>query len=418
MVGVPRSTGCRTCVKRRVKCDETRPQCLRCGKLRIECLGYKRPLQFRIQQPDQLQPRQRKPRPRRSTPATPLAPTATADEVVARNLIYEALTIQTKEVFSDWLTYHFPRVCSSFAFRVDVGWMEFLRNLKPSCPPALLWAIRTLITFQMGTIHRNERAIYCARHMYGRGIYHLRSLLQSPAALSDETLAACILLGGYEVLDGQGEKSWIAHTRGIRNLMCARGYLAHRSGMGRTLVICFRPFFIAESFLLREACFLASSEWTSMTDDMVSSAKRGEGERLGLAMDHIFNETAKCPGYYARAQAIQSMNGEQTSTVVEELLSKIYDTKHRLQQLQYSLTVRPSGILMDSMARLTLEGLHSALRLLDQLSATLEAGCQQMIEMDMQCNPTSAVVHLTPIGDWLDRFSLGMGFITNYAGSG
>lgn len=36
--------GCRTCRRRRKKCDETRPTCLGCRKLGIECEGYERPL--------------------------------------------------------------------------------------------------------------------------------------------------------------------------------------------------------------------------------------------------------------------------------------------------------------------------------------------------------------------------------------
>ncbi|KAH7121625.1 hypothetical protein EDB81DRAFT_230961 [Dactylonectria macrodidyma] len=43
MVGVPgRSKGCNTCRKRRVKCDETKPTCVRCTKGGFECLGYQR----------------------------------------------------------------------------------------------------------------------------------------------------------------------------------------------------------------------------------------------------------------------------------------------------------------------------------------------------------------------------------------
>ncbi|EWY83117.1 hypothetical protein FOYG_12969 [Fusarium oxysporum NRRL 32931] len=43
MVGVPgRSKGCNTCRKRRVKCDETKPVCLRCTKGGFECLGFNR----------------------------------------------------------------------------------------------------------------------------------------------------------------------------------------------------------------------------------------------------------------------------------------------------------------------------------------------------------------------------------------
>ncbi|KAH8724800.1 hypothetical protein GQ44DRAFT_654167, partial [Phaeosphaeriaceae sp. PMI808] len=43
MVGVPgRSKGCNTCRKRRVKCDEARPNCQRCAKAGFECSGYER----------------------------------------------------------------------------------------------------------------------------------------------------------------------------------------------------------------------------------------------------------------------------------------------------------------------------------------------------------------------------------------
>ncbi|KAL4862446.1 hypothetical protein BDV12DRAFT_190405 [Aspergillus spectabilis] len=464
MVGVPRSTGCRTCVKRRVKCDETRPDCLRCVKLEVQCLGYVRPLQIRIQQPDQEPPRDRRTHKRRSrnapaeesTQALSIAPAPTVDEVVAPNLVYEALTLQTKEVFYDWLTHHFPRAHWSSPFRVNIGWMEFIRELPAStCPPALLWAIRTLITFQMGTLQRDEKAINCARHMYGRGIYHLRSLLQSPSALSDEALAACVLLGGYEVLDGIDEKSWISHTRGIRHLMCARGPLAHKNGMGRTLMICFRPFFIAESFVLREPCFLASSEWTSMTDDILDDdTQRDESGLLGLAMDHIFNETAKCPGYYASTQAILSSDADPAPSVLERVLGEIAGTKGHLQALHDMLSVSnadgsgrsPSlgpvpSIHVNSMTQLTLEGVQSAMGLLDQLSGMLESDRRRRfvrrqtgLETNMQgqgpcyteagktavriigsrpptvnCDPTSMSSTTEPLGDWLDRFSLVMG---------
>ncbi|KAI2615538.1 hypothetical protein GGR54DRAFT_294123 [Hypoxylon sp. NC1633] len=48
MVGVAgRSKGCNTCRRRRVKCDEAKPQCFRCIKAGFECLGYERATQWR-----------------------------------------------------------------------------------------------------------------------------------------------------------------------------------------------------------------------------------------------------------------------------------------------------------------------------------------------------------------------------------
>jgi hypothetical protein len=46
MVGVPRSTGCQLCVKRRVKCDQNRPSCNNCVKYGAACPGYERLLKF------------------------------------------------------------------------------------------------------------------------------------------------------------------------------------------------------------------------------------------------------------------------------------------------------------------------------------------------------------------------------------
>jgi hypothetical protein len=46
MVGVPRSTGCQLCVKRRVKCDHTRPSCGNCIKYGATCPGYDRQMKF------------------------------------------------------------------------------------------------------------------------------------------------------------------------------------------------------------------------------------------------------------------------------------------------------------------------------------------------------------------------------------
>lgn len=46
MVGVPRSTGCPLCIKRRIKCDQTTPSCTNCRRYGVECPGYERVVKF------------------------------------------------------------------------------------------------------------------------------------------------------------------------------------------------------------------------------------------------------------------------------------------------------------------------------------------------------------------------------------
>ncbi|EAU38088.1 predicted protein [Aspergillus terreus NIH2624] len=473
MVGVPRSGGCPTCLSRKVKCDETRPGCQRCTKKGLKCPGYTRPLDIRTQKPPfAAPPRDRKhPKPaswviaRKPTTRPLLLPQITIDEVLAPNLAYEALSMQTKESFQGWLMYYFPRVYFSFKSRVDVDWMDFLRDIPPAqFPQALMWAIRALITFQMGTLQGNEMAIYSARHMYGRGLCHLRALLQTPAALSDECLASCILLGGYEILDGSSERSWISHTHGIRYIMSARGAAAHKSGIGRTLMLSFRPFLISEAFVMGEHCFLGDAEWTSLSNHALEGdGKKGKKSALGKILDNAFDEFAKCPGYYAVTRNILASPTDPDNAVMDPLLSDIAHAKERLRQLRAQLDIDQSmrdldsfsgsvpATYVDSTAQLISDGINSILALLGQLSTILEAdqsrrslqrqarlvyGANSTPGQDpwrlsaekfsrrndirqplLLCDPTAFTSSTRPIGDALDRFSLdlGMGSVSTNA---
>ncbi|GAW13423.1 hypothetical protein ANO14919_028080 [Xylariales sp. No.14919] len=47
MVGIPRSKGCKTCRKKKIKCDEQRPRCGQCRRGVRECEGYDQPAIFR-----------------------------------------------------------------------------------------------------------------------------------------------------------------------------------------------------------------------------------------------------------------------------------------------------------------------------------------------------------------------------------
>lgn len=121
-----------------------------------------------------------------------------------------------------------------------------------------------------------------------RAIQHLAFLLQSPAALADETLAAAILLGGYEVLDGSSDRSWIVHARGIGQLMRARGAAAHEQGMGRTMLMAWRPYLVVDTFIHGGPYFLGNPEWTrkAMTKEIARAEnERGLGSLIGQLVD-------------------------------------------------------------------------------------------------------------------------------------
>jgi hypothetical protein len=311
---------------------------------------------------------------------------APLDEVFAPNLAQRTVDLQTQESFAGWMQYHFPIYAASFNCRVDVDWMDFIRGQWSTFPPALVWAVRALTTLHKGVIQRDAQAIMCARHMYGRGIRHLASLLQTSAALSDETLAAAILLGGYEVLDGSSEWSWIAHCRGISHLFCARGPAAQRRGIGRTLLLCWRPYIVADAFIHAVPCFLGQSEWalTLMSEEVArEEEQQRKGSLLGQTMDYAFTEVAKCPGYLAAAKHLVSLNTDNiASSKVEDLLENMLISRENLAQYNRMLETNhplPSfigvipAIYGGTLVQQSRDGITFAIALIDQLTAILRS---------------------------------------------
>ena len=373
------------------------------------------------------------------------------DEDFVPNLAVEAINIQTKESFERWLDYHFPSFAASVSSRVDVSWMDFIRGKWSTFPQALIWAVRALVCLRMGAAQGNREAIMCARHMYSRGINHLACLLRTPAALSDETLAAAILLGGYEVLDGSTDRSWIVHSRGIRQLFCARGPSAHARGMGRTLMLCWRPYIVADAFIRAVPCFLGDSEWTqiAMSEDVARAQDEQEkGSPLGQTMDYAFNEVAKCPGYLAMTKNIVSSHTNVDPAMLRGLINRILQSKGNLDRFHSILgDIHPPASfvgVIPSMHATTLaqgsrDGINSAIALLDQLMTVLQSYLERttrnvtiassgnkqeqdpwrlVAESPLENNTSQHLRFKEPedpdlstyaIGDLLDKFSLTMG---------
>lgn len=264
-------------------------------------------------------------------------------------------------------------------------------------PEALIWAIRALTTLRMGALQESKDAILCARHMYNRGINHLASLLRTPVTLADETLAAAVLLGGYEILDGCSDRSWVRHARGIRHLICARGPSAHRNGFGRALLLCWRPYLVADAFIHLEPCFLGGTEWTRRST--VSSAKTDDqparSSLLGQMMDCAFDEIARCPGYCAATKDLISSGTVLDRAVLDGLTSQILQSRENLVEIHNTLLPSLWDTERESISSLagaipfmyattlvqgTCNGISSAVALLDQVVSVLQSSPNRRIE--------------------------------------
>lgn len=146
---------------------------------------------------------------------------------------------------------------------------------------------------------------------------------------------AAIHLGIYEMLDGLGEKSWLIHSRGIGRLFQLRGPEAHRDGFGRTLLVAYRSFLVADAFISQEPCFLAEHEWRAIVYETLASERRaGKSCQLSELVELAFNEIVLCPGLFAQTRDLVSQTEGVSEILRESLVAQITRSLDRLVELE------------------------------------------------------------------------------------
>jgi hypothetical protein len=369
------------------------------------------------------------------------------DQSFAPNLTTTALDVQLKEVFSDVVYAVFPNLYAAFSERVDLTWVDFVRHHSAAQPAAVNWAIRSLNTWFLARRHQDHDKLQTSRHMYNRSLRNLVQSLRDPAKVkSDATLAAAMALGVYEMLDGVGPNSWLVHSRGIGALFKLRGADAHRSGFGRTMYTTYRAFLVAEAFVCQEPCFLEDEKWRAMNKEtLMAEDREGKGSQLGEITENAFGEVLLCPGYLVRTRDEIAGKGSESSR--ESLVAEISRSKDTLQDLQRRLaallelrlngrSVQTKTVVIPennvhTISQSTLQGMDSALALLDQLLVLLAANKIRLLgsgegipvaspwntvtvrqvpePLKGEANPEGTSESQVRSLDWLDQLALSMG---------
>ncbi|KAI9927251.1 hypothetical protein MW887_003638 [Aspergillus wentii] len=328
------------------------------------------------------------------------------DEVVAPNLAGVAVEMQQKEVFCLFVAAAFPSLFSAYSARVEINWVDFVRYHMRSAPDALVWAVRSITTLYAGKHYKDQGKVIASRHMYSFALRNLTHLLRNAKFnKADGPLAAATLLGLYEIVDGTGQHSWLTHTGGISTLFRLRGASAHRTGFGRTILVSFRSFLVADAFTRGEPSFLAQEEWRSIfLDGITADRKRGKGTELGDLVEYAFNEITLCPGLLARTNTIiaaEDVLSSERSTLLHEITS----TLENLTNLHSQLTVRflenseksmakrsdiigpiPVKVVGD-FAKFSLQGMQMAISLLHQLQLLIKADSVRRLHDSQTTDP-------------------------------
>ena len=122
------------------------------------------------------------------------------------------------------------------------SWLMMVTEL-PELTPALEASIVAMTTAKVGRINNDPVLVKASLKSYTQALWELQKALWDPNLMySDETLAACLGLWMYEVMecpDGTPH-GWVSHFDGCKRLVELRGAEAHASAMGHQLFLVYR----------------------------------------------------------------------------------------------------------------------------------------------------------------------------------
>ncbi|KAK3943018.1 hypothetical protein QBC46DRAFT_378732 [Diplogelasinospora grovesii] len=347
MVAVAWSTGCHLCVKRRVKCDETRPGCARCAKYGAACPGYDRELKFVTYKQTAARSRKRKPSPGRSAAgqcSNPETHTVPDDGVLRQEELgsesgaqllrtaastdpdtwecADAVTQRTTRLYLYPSNNRAQLICNMIQtlsqtektnseVMVFAPWFNHVpQHLGKK--PALDSAMAAFTMHLLGKAENDERLVGESRSVYGQSLSALQRALNHAAEWkSSETLCATMILTLFELFAGTSDpsrgtadpRSWMKHASGVSWLLQQRGPDAHREPWDRSMLLSFRTPIIMNSMFSGSDCFLAKRKWQLVLVDLAAEEEEEAGSsavasanNLQPVVDQYFACLARVPG--------------------------------------------------------------------------------------------------------------------------
>ncbi|KAL1966157.1 hypothetical protein VTN77DRAFT_4709 [Rasamsonia byssochlamydoides] len=431
MVGVPRSKGCKTCVQRHVKCDQTRPQCVRCVAMGVQCPGYARVFKFQNEGPA-LKQRYHTTSTSSSRSSATSSSAALAfsrrspsseeeacpgcrendllpphprlvgrtniryqpvflsiDEGMSPSLAVQAISAQQTQVYANYVMSAWPCLFKCTETRVPVNWVQFVSSRGSGSPRSPFdLGLRCITCTYMGSLYDDQRLVDAGRLLYCKALRTLAARLTNlDAAKSDEVLAAAIVLGVYEMYAGTTSDSWLRHTAGIIELMRLRGPQAHIGGFGRAIYIAYRGFLVTAALLNGEACFLEQPEWQALSEAIgADNAKQPDSSLITDIAERAFREMTKLPGYVKRVRDLWELPARKQAQLRPALVQNITASRATLRGIytEFGIAVATHSSsekdprqtefigpipydFFDGFASLSMKGIRSGIILLNQI---------------------------------------------------
>ncbi|TVY33914.1 White-opaque regulator, partial [Lachnellula subtilissima] len=251
------SKGCYLCRARRIKCDEGKPGCMRCQKVKRVCPGYRDVFDLNLR--DETKSTKQKMNNRMINARSFDSSQATVDgsqlvgraDIIANSSSFSIIS-PTSDT-SSWPSpastghHHGEIICGQISTPIDQqatcfflanfvllpaqntmrGYFDFILPLLKSKPdPCLSMAFAAVATASLGTRPHSKALLPQADLLYVKALTKINATLRDArAASSDSTLAAVLLLSFFEQVTAPrvSHQAWNSHVDGAVALLKARG---------------------------------------------------------------------------------------------------------------------------------------------------------------------------------------------------
>ncbi|KAJ9649909.1 hypothetical protein H2198_010766 [Neophaeococcomyces mojaviensis] len=148
------------------------------------------------------------------------------------------------------------------------NWTSILLEL-PHDEPALELAFSALSISRVGRSNHDIRLVKESTKVYGRALKDLqRALTDKSRTQTEEVLAACSLLGLYEVFESgdtfNKSVGWISHAQGAARLIELRGPSKHITRQSHHVFLGARLPILYSAIVRRKRTFLAREDWLTV----------------------------------------------------------------------------------------------------------------------------------------------------------
>ncbi|KAJ5810375.1 uncharacterized protein N7503_002593, partial [Penicillium pulvis] len=260
------SKGCGSCKRRKVKCDENRPCCIRCCKAGIECTGFTPRLRF-VDETPRIRRSLAASRAQSHKSSTPPSPAPLLADTLP-------LTAFRDDIFISYLfskmfrgEYQHPlNATREIQCGLPTHWIPELVK-TPQRPRQRSWDALAAIVF--GQSHNSQDVMTHALKLYGQALSELRNKLSNPDdRCTESTLASMTALYIYE-------KTWMLHADGLGRLLEWRGPRQLKSYAEKSIFLEHRIILVAKSIVSHQRTFLHDPIWKTVPweDNLASKSE-------------------------------------------------------------------------------------------------------------------------------------------------